>query len=81
MVLFGILAFLLLKSRVDGQPAVWMILLFCLAYGATDELHQLAVPGRFASIYDWIADGIGAGLVAWIMVRIEAGKKRTFSSR
>lgn len=81
MVLFGILAFLLMRSRVEGKPSVWMILLFCLAYGASDELHQLAVPGRYSSLYDWIADGIGAGIVVWVMTRIEVKKRRTLSSQ
>lgn len=37
----------------------WAVLLFGLAFGAIDEIHQSAVPGRDGSIYDWIADAIG----------------------
>lgn len=29
-------------------------------YGITDEVHQYFVPGRFASVADWIADALGA---------------------
>jgi VanZ family protein len=29
-------------------------------YAASDELHQLLVPGRSCDIYDWMADVIGA---------------------
>ena len=29
-------------------------------YGAVDELHQSYVPGRDASVFDWIADTLGA---------------------
>lgn len=39
------------------------ILIVCVAaacYGASDEIHQMFVPGRDASVYDWIADCTGA---------------------
>lgn len=67
MVLYGVLAYLAMRSRIEGHPMVWIIILFCLAYGASDELHQLAVPGRTASIYDWIADSLGAILVVSVV--------------
>ena len=31
-------------------------------YGITDEVHQWFVPGRFASVADWIADALGAAV-------------------
>lgn len=34
----------------------------CVAYGATDELHQKFVPDRFADVSDVLSDSIGAGL-------------------
>ena len=42
--------------------------LFCILYGFSDEFHQSFTPGRFPSMADIIADGIGAGLiiVAWL---------------
>lgn len=33
--------------------------LVVLTLGALDETHQLFVDGRFASVDDWIADGLG----------------------
>ena len=39
------------------------ILIVCVAaacYGVSDEIHQMFVPGRDASVYDWIADCTGA---------------------
>jgi VanZ family protein len=35
-------------------------MLLTLAYAMVDELHQSRVPGRMASVADWIADALGA---------------------
>ena len=39
----------------------------CSLYGASDELHQLFVPGRVCDVFDWLADTTGAtcGSAAW----------------
>ena len=36
-----------------------LVLLLGVLYAASDEIHQLFVPGRHGSIYDWAADIIG----------------------
>jgi VanZ family protein len=38
----------------------WRSWLFCLAYAASDELHQAFVPGRGASPWDVLLDSAGA---------------------
>ena len=40
------------------------------AYGATDELHQLFVPGRSADVLDLLADATGAVLAAMAILAI-----------
>ncbi|MBI2619412.1 MAG: VanZ family protein [Ignavibacteriales bacterium] len=35
---------------------------FTVVYGALDEFHQLYVPGRWADIYDVLADAVGGAL-------------------
>jgi VanZ family protein len=48
--------------------------LICAAYGASDEGHQLFVPGRHCDVWDLAADVSGAGasagvLWAWGIIR------------
>lgn len=47
--------------RRYGMPYPW-IAAFCFTwlYGLTDELHQLAVPGRDFELSDLLANGFGA---------------------
>lgn len=44
--------------------AAWAI---AAVYGVTDELHQLFVPHRSASVADWVADASGAAAMATIL--------------
>ena len=54
------------------NPAVVLVtLLFAGVYGASDEWHQLYVPGRFADLSDILADvgggtGGGIGYLLWL---------------
>jgi VanZ family protein len=41
---------------------------FTTALGLLDELHQGFVPGRFSDIYDLLADGLGALIVALLFL-------------
>ncbi len=46
-----------------GSDLAWVLLLLVgLGYGALDEWHQSFVPGRYASVADWVADGAGVML-------------------
>ncbi|MGE3801948.1 MAG: VanZ family protein [Candidatus Kapaibacterium sp.] len=50
------------KSQFERGKLVLFAFLFVALYGATDEVHQMFVPGRTADVFDWIADCVGAGL-------------------
>lgn len=51
------------KSTGISMAAV----MFCSLYGISDEWHQSFVPGRDASLGDWLADTLGAMLVSGIL--------------
>lgn len=53
--------------RAGRRPARLWLFAALVAVGATDELHQLVVPGRSGEWGDWVADvaGGGVGLFAY----------------
>jgi VanZ family protein len=54
------------KLRWSILPILMLSWVLGMVYAASDEIHQLYVPGREASAYDWLADiiGLAAGLSA-----------------
>jgi VanZ family protein len=59
--------------NINARIAIVAILLATL-YGATDEIHQIFVPGRTAAFDDLAADALGAIaagglLLAWAIIR------------
>ncbi len=73
---YGILSILVLRALWISMPDRGLRFLFVSAvifstfYGLTDELHQYFVPGRFSSIYDVMADGIGSLIGAYIYIGV-----------
>jgi len=69
LVEYLVLSFLLARAfyyqhwkPLSISRAVQLAVIGAVIYAATDEIHQYFVPGRFADIWDWVADGIGAFL-------------------
>ena len=52
-------AMALLLARGLGRRWFWIALFAIPLVGALDEWHQLYIPGRNSSVYDWIADLAG----------------------
>lgn len=85
---YAILGILLAWAFVKAKPSVVPSkLIWCFAaglsilYGASDEWHQTFVPGRDATLADWIADVLGsiAGVLAvylYYRSRQPSGKKK-----
>jgi VanZ family protein len=43
-------------------------------YGASDEWHQMYVPGRFADVFDWIADVVGVSMGYGLWWKLRGGR-------
>ncbi|MCX7886080.1 MAG: VanZ family protein [Verrucomicrobiae bacterium] len=62
--------------RMPLPVAVIVAIVMASAYGVTDEWHQSFVPGRTASVADWIADAVGAALAGCIWCLYESRRSR-----
>lgn len=73
--LLGVSAFLVVK---DGQQKwYWKVLnalLICFLYSCSDELHQMFIPGRDASVKDLYVDALGYG-VAIVGMAVVTGRR------
>ena len=69
---YGLLWWLLLRaSRFSRRGLAAAI---ALAYGASDEFHQMFVHGRSGSPADWAIDGAGIA-IAWLAWRALARRR------
>lgn len=61
---YAVLAFLFACTVTAYARPTWrtyqLLASIVLLYGVLDELGQLAIPGRQADFWDWIADAAGA---------------------
>ncbi len=47
-----------------------LVVLFCLAYGISDEFHQSFIPNRSPSVLDLIADTAGASFMVFLWPQV-----------
>lgn len=68
------LAFLITNALPGTHARKRFLLAFFIAslYGVSDEIHQYFVPPRECSVYDWIADALGAWVGAWLYLKSES---------
>lgn len=71
--LFGMLAFLWHRSLKpfikNSRLLPGAAFLITTGFGIADELHQLQIPGRYASLTDVALNVLGAFLTIWILSR------------
>ena len=62
-ILGGLLAWAFVKAKPSVVPSklIWLVAtVLSILYGASDEWHQTFVPGRCATLADWVADVLGS---------------------
>ena len=64
---YGTMAALL--AHAVGREWWGIPLLLVPLVGALDEWNQIYVPGRDSSVWDWVADLVGVGVVLYFYVR------------
>jgi VanZ family protein len=75
MISYGVLAiavfFAWSEQQKNSKPRAVMLatLVFCLLYGISDEFHQSFILGRTVSVYDLLADGVGAAMACAFWAR------------
>jgi VanZ family protein len=65
-----------LLSHGVGRRWLWLPLVLVPLVGAMDEWHQFYVPGRDASVFDWLADGLGTVVAVFAFWRITSRRKQ-----
>jgi len=78
--ILGALVFTCLRLTNLRYPANATIFI-CLAYAASDELHQIFVPGRGPLISDVILDTISAGVGVILVIYIRSIKNKRVLKR
>jgi len=56
---FVVRAFFYGSSPSKRKRNLWIAFFLSLLYAASDEFHQIYVPGRTACVSDWMADSFG----------------------
>lgn len=79
-VAYGVLAFLLAKAiyRYYGWSSMVVIVLAVVLIGVCDELYQATIVNRTSSLFDVVADGVGAVagfILAWVIQITTRGKQ------
>lgn len=74
---YAVLAVAVLAAlRVRSLTAVLAAVVLVTAFGGVVELLQGPVPGRSVSLWDLVADGVGAllGAAGWWLIRLSPGE-------
>lgn len=71
LVCFGFLSlWVSFACRIREKRAFWIPSVIVSVYGIVDEIHQSFTPGRSCSVFDWMADTVGAVFGAFLFLLI-----------
>ena len=74
---FGFLLLAAFRSNEATKESAWLFAIAAASvYGITDEIHQLFVQGRVASIIDWTADTMGASITSIVNLQMKNVERR-----
>ncbi len=75
LVVYAVLGALLWRVLGDlkGGVRICAVVALAVAYGITDELHQLSVPGRSFELADLGADALGAAVSSIVLTVFKGG--------
>ena len=83
--LYAVLAFfvyhLLLEYKTNNTKAIFVAAIICFLYAASDEVHQIFIPGRAGQIRDVFIDFSGSVSLLVIEFLISLIKKRKKNMR
>lgn len=70
---YAILGWLAARAMLPPRTAerLMAVVLALAVFAALDEVHQLWIPNRFATVADWVADllGLASGLFSFHLTR------------
>jgi VanZ family protein len=61
-----LLAFALAPDWRLTRTRMVTVIVICVFYGVSDEIHQSFVEGRTASVFDVVVDAVGALVGVWV---------------
>lgn len=68
--ILAVLTYFVLKDYQLKRKAL-CIILFCVLYAISDEIHQYFVPGRVMSFIDVLIDSLGALTAVWAISKFD----------
>lgn len=72
--LFGMFLYRALRFPLPRRNPLHLTLAFGFLYAASDEIHQLFVPGRFCSVGDYFFDCVGLAIFAFISAKVHSDR-------
>jgi VanZ family protein len=69
---YAVLGWLLVRAADRSLLPLAVGALLGVLYGASDEIHQMYVPGRSPDVRDWFADAAGVAAATFVYTRLRA---------